>query len=602
MQKKKGISLIVLVITIIVMIILAASVVITLSNTGIINKANQAVQLTDEKQVQDLASLIWADAYMDSAKRDDIVNVVMQELAKQGITDENWNIVVNDKGVTITSKKYSNQSTDPTKFGLYKTGSDYSEQLISWQDLVESGTIVVNNRTVYIGQILPDDISELNEYGFYYDTVYTMSGIAGIVFNEDGSVEAYQNGVLAEQLPAGTAVYSTNVIDMSAAGWGEGKITSNGTMINFTGSELAFELGEKANVAGDLWLPDDGSILRLGDFNVETGVGNMAFAGSGLTGIKIPASVTTIGEGAFYGCTGISNIDIPYGVKNIDSEAFNGCTNLANVVIPNSVTNIGESAFYSCSSLTNVTLPNSVTSIGNRAFSHCDSLASVIISGGVKEIGVEAFRSCVNLTSVIIRDGVTAIGDRAFQYCSSLNNVTIPYSVTTVGEEAFRYCTSLSNLEIPDSIMSIGTLAFRNCTNLTYNIYDNAKYLGNKNNPYLVLVVAASENITSCNIHNDTKIIGSYAFYECTQLSNVNISKGVQSIDAAAFYYCSSLINITIPSTVRNIGSSAFYKCTSLKDVYYVGSKDDWEKIVKDGSSSDPTSYGATLHYNYKAN
>ena len=46
---KKGISLIVLVITIIVMIILAAVVVISLSNTGIIDRADQAVKLTNEK-------------------------------------------------------------------------------------------------------------------------------------------------------------------------------------------------------------------------------------------------------------------------------------------------------------------------------------------------------------------------------------------------------------------------------------------------------------------------------------------------------------------------------------------------------------------------
>ena len=42
MKKKTGISLIVLVITIIVMIILAASVMITISNTGIIYKASTA--------------------------------------------------------------------------------------------------------------------------------------------------------------------------------------------------------------------------------------------------------------------------------------------------------------------------------------------------------------------------------------------------------------------------------------------------------------------------------------------------------------------------------------------------------------------------------
>ncbi len=106
-MQKKGISLIVLVITIIVMIILAASVIIAMSNNGIIDRANQAVKLTDEKQVQDLAALIWAETYLDPEKKADIENVVKTELEKQGITETDWNIQVSDTGVVIKSKNNS---------------------------------------------------------------------------------------------------------------------------------------------------------------------------------------------------------------------------------------------------------------------------------------------------------------------------------------------------------------------------------------------------------------------------------------------------------------------------------------------------------------
>ncbi|MBR6689567.1 MAG: right-handed parallel beta-helix repeat-containing protein [Clostridia bacterium] len=102
MQKKKGISLIVLVITIIVMIILAAAVVISISNTGVIERAGQAVDLTDEKQVQDLAALIWADAYLDPDKKEDIVNVVKEALEKEGITENEWNIKVSNTGIEVS--------------------------------------------------------------------------------------------------------------------------------------------------------------------------------------------------------------------------------------------------------------------------------------------------------------------------------------------------------------------------------------------------------------------------------------------------------------------------------------------------------------------
>lgn len=89
------------------MIILAATVVISLNNTGIIDKASQAVQLTDEKQVQDLASMLWAEAYLDEKRTDTIENVVKAELEKHGVTDANWNIIITDNGVNVTKKENS---------------------------------------------------------------------------------------------------------------------------------------------------------------------------------------------------------------------------------------------------------------------------------------------------------------------------------------------------------------------------------------------------------------------------------------------------------------------------------------------------------------
>ena len=120
---KKGISLIVLVITIIVMIILAASVVITLSNTGVINRASQAVDLTNESAVQDLAALVWADAYMDNKRGTDLVNEVTTKLGEQGVTTDKWNITVTDTGVSVINK-----SNIPTTLGsLITSAADYGK-------------------------------------------------------------------------------------------------------------------------------------------------------------------------------------------------------------------------------------------------------------------------------------------------------------------------------------------------------------------------------------------------------------------------------------------------------------------------------------------
>ncbi|MBR6689207.1 MAG: type II secretion system protein [Clostridia bacterium] len=103
MKRKQGVSLIVLVITIIVMIILAASVVITLSNTGIINRASLVVDLANQSQVQNLASLIWADAYTNNLRGQVLIDEVIDKLEEQGIKEDEWNIIVSDKGVNVTT-------------------------------------------------------------------------------------------------------------------------------------------------------------------------------------------------------------------------------------------------------------------------------------------------------------------------------------------------------------------------------------------------------------------------------------------------------------------------------------------------------------------
>ena len=123
---KKGISLIVLVITIIVMIILAASVVITLSNTGVINRAGEAVNLTNQKQVQDLASLVWADAFMDNLRDEALTDAVKQKLKDQGI-DEGWEIIVTNSGVTVNDKNNGNSGVTGTALGSLISADNYGD-------------------------------------------------------------------------------------------------------------------------------------------------------------------------------------------------------------------------------------------------------------------------------------------------------------------------------------------------------------------------------------------------------------------------------------------------------------------------------------------
>ena len=115
-------------------------------------------------------------------------------------------------------------------------------------------------------------------------------------------------------------------------------------------------------------------------------------------------------------------------VTSIGGGAFSGCTSLSGVNIPSTVTKIGEAAFRGCTSFTSIDIPSSVTEIGDSAFMECTSLTSVDIPSSVTKIGVYCFVKCMLSPSIDIPSSVTEIGDGAFGDCSDLEIVNM-YSI-----------------------------------------------------------------------------------------------------------------------------------------------------------------------------
>ena len=119
----------------------------------------------------------------------------------------------------------------------------------------------------------------------------------------------------------------------------------------------------------------------------ETVVGIKAygFAGNKAKSIRIPETVTAIGEGAFQECKNLESINLPSKLTEIDSYTFYKCEKLKAITIPSGVYSIGTEAFMDCIACESIVIPASVTKIGQFAFcnfSGCDGTVTFEVYKG----------------------------------------------------------------------------------------------------------------------------------------------------------------------------------------------------------------------------
>ncbi len=316
-------------------------------------------------------------------------------------------------------------------------------------------------------------------------------------------------------------------------------------------------------------------------------------------------------------------------VKGIGSLAFvnesegdrglpilTGNKTIKKVIISEGIEYIGMSAFQDATSLTHINIPESIKTIGFQAFvntgyynldSNWDGKA-LYIGNNLIDVNLGFWDE----EEYEVRAGTRVIADFAFSRCSYLDSLIIPTSITNIGESAFEYCSKLKDIYYLGSkeqwsnidIKSYGNDYLLNATvhyNFDISEPDNLSDFGYEvfDNGVVITSYKGSETELIIPSWIDKKrVVGidTGAFENCSNIISVYIPDTVSSIGHWAFEFCSNLKSVTLSSKVKTIYKSAFEGCKSLTDVYYSGTKEEWNSIDI-GYYNEPL-LNATIHYN----
>lgn len=390
-------------------------------------------------------------------------------------------------GETVTLASYDSEKTGEF-FGWFTDGEMTS--------LAGTAVVVAPAGTVLYGAFI--------DGGYFTDTFdYSiLSGEVRINGLKDASVESVF-------IPSAYGNYSVrvdaesfrNIASLKTVYLGE-TVTIDGGAFAGSGVDDVVCMGENYRVSNGALYYEHELVFVLADtggdyevFEGTTAIRAYAFAGSKkLTGVTLPASLTTVGRRIFADCDDALKVVLRANVNSgfftewnckgytgeetysytfaVDGEE-NGYTYTVSdgkayifeyegsggdIVVPRTlggypVCGIGGRAF-SGTNITSVTVHSGIEYAANEAFAFCQSLVSVEFEGEATTLGAGIFAGCSALKSVILPSALASIPSDAFTGCSSLDNIILPDTLEIIEAYAF-YETAIKEITIPASVISI---------------------------------------------------------------------------------------------------------------------------------------------------
>lgn len=304
--------------------------------------------------------------------------------------------------------------------------------------------------------------------------------------------------------------------------------------------------------------------------------------------------VTAIGERAFYAHDQLQSIVLPATLETIGKGAFEKCTALTTVTMAEGLVTIGTEAFWRCTRLSEIRIPDTVKDVQQNAFGSCVCLKTAQIGSGVETLGMGAFAGCTMLSSVSLSEGLRTIEDCVFSDCPALRTITVPNSVTAMGREVF----SRSGVEQNQSLRDSDGMLFLG----GFLVDANEDFMGRYVVPTGTRGICGKaflncNKLVSVALPKGITRVADFTFASCSSLRSVVISEGVTYIDDRAFFKCQALEELVLPKTLVNVNITAFSGIAdyglSIEHVYFGGDEAAWTNIKN--RSEIPA---AQWHYN----
>ena len=279
-----------------------------------------------------------------------------------------------------------------------------------------------------------------------------------------------------------------------------------------------------------------------------------ASAFSGNTNVKritLDKITTTIGEGAFEGCTALTSIS-GAGITTVEAEAFKNCTSLTTVTMSALLT-IGERAFSGCSALTSLRLTK-LNTIGDYAFEN--SSITTLTATKLTTIGNGAF-SGSNITSVSLTP-VTSIGDNAFEYCDNLTEINLTNKIITLGDNVYKGCKNITSVTL-EGITALGNGTFRDCTSLDTVTAESLTKIGD-------YTFSGCTSLSTFSFYTLVSI-GNYSFFGCKSIKELKTTDFPELTTIGDYAFAESGLETFKIALATNIGYKAFGDCAELQGV-----------------------------------